>query len=147
MSFCAGARDLAPRMAHVSRRKGARICCLLAIALLAVTAVARASDISPAESARIEYLLAAVASLPGAQFMRNGQAYDAKAAVGHLRFKLRLAGSHVKTAEDFIRYCATGSSVSGKAYEIRFADGRIVPSAVFLRQTLKEFDDQRARGG
>lgn len=60
-----------------------------------------------------------------------------------MRTKLRIAGSHVKTAEDFIRYCASESSVSGKPYEIRFPDGRVVYSADFLRQKLREFDKQR----
>ena len=54
----------------------------------------------------------------------------------HLRLKLRAAGSRVSTAEDFIRYCATESSVSGKPYEIR-----VLPSAAFLRQKLEEFDE------
>jgi len=32
--------------------------------------------------------------------------------------------------------------VSGEPYEIRFADGRVVMSAEFLRQKLLEFDTQ-----
>jgi hypothetical protein len=120
---------------------------VLALALLSVAAVVHANDISPAESARIEYLFAAIASLPGAQFIRNGTSYDAKGAVDHLRLKLHFAGSRVRTAEDFIRYCATESSMSGKPYEIRFSDGRVVSSAAFLRQKLLEFDRQNGRGG
>ena len=57
-----------------------------------------------------------------------------------MRTKLRLAGSRVKTAEDFIRYCGSESSVSGKPYEIRFPDGQVVRSADFLRLKLIEFD-------
>jgi hypothetical protein len=113
---------------------------LLSIAFLAFAVVASADDRLPAENARIEYLLSTVASLHDAQFMRNGTAYDSAAAVEHLRVKLRAAGAHVKTAEDFIRYCASASSVSGTPYEIRFSDGRVVPSADFLRQKLTEFD-------
>jgi len=57
-----------------------------------------------------------------------------------MRAKLHIAGSRVKTAEDFIRYCASESSVSGLPYEIRFPDGRVVRSADFLRQKLAEFE-------
>jgi Family of unknown function (DUF5329) len=114
----------------------------LALTLLCVTAVARAASASPSESARIDYLLTVVASMHDAQFIRNGKAYDGEAAVSHLRSKLRVAGGRVKTAEDFIRYCASESSVSGEPYEIRFADGRVVLSADFLRQKLLEFDRQ-----
>jgi len=119
---------------------------MLAVVLLSLSTVTLADGLAPGESARIEYLLSSIAALPDAQFVRNGSAYDAKAAVEHLRSKLRYAGSRVKTAEDFIRYCASESSVSGKPYEIRFSDGRVVPAAAFLRQKLLQFDTQNAAG-
>jgi Family of unknown function (DUF5329) len=118
---------------------------LVAVALLAFASLANAVDRPPAEDARIEYLLAVVASLHDAEFIRNGKAYDVAAAVRHLREKLELAGSRVKTAEDFIRYCGSQSSVSGKPYEIRFPDGRAVLAADFLRQKLIDFDRTGAR--
>ena len=112
-------------------------------ALLAFAALTGASDPSPIEDARIEYLLTVVASLQDAQFIRNGNTYDSKAAVDHLRTKLRAAGSRVQTAEDFIRDCASKSSISGNPYEIRFADGTVLLAADFLRQKLLEFDALR----
>ena len=120
---------------------------LPALLLLALAPLAQAEGLSPAESGRIEYLLASVAALPDARFIRNGESYDARAAVEHMRLKLRMAGAHVKSAEDFIRYCATASSVSGRPYEIRLPDGSLVPSAVFLRDKLRQFDDRRTGGG
>ena len=117
---------------------------LFAVALVTIATVASADNRVPAEDVRIEYLLTVVASLQDAQFIRNGAAYDSTAAVKHMRAKLHIAGSRVKTAEDFIRYCASESSVSGQPYEIRFRDGRVVLSADFLRQKLAEFD---ASGG
>ncbi len=91
------------------------------------------------EQHRIDYLIDAVAALKGASFIRNGKAYDATKAASHMRLKLRFAGSHVHTAEDFIVYCGTGSSASGIKYTIRFADGRSVDSASFLRRKLAEY--------
>ena len=117
----------------------------LAIALMCLVAVARADAVSPSESSRIEYLLTVVASMHDAQFIRNGKAYDSAAAASHMRTKLRVAGGRVKTAEDFIRYCASESSVSGEAYEIRFADGHLIRSGDFLRQKLLEFEAQNPR--
>ena len=52
-------------------------------ALLVLAALTGASDPSPLEDARIEYLLTVVASLQDAQFIRNGKTYDSKAAVDH----------------------------------------------------------------
>jgi hypothetical protein len=94
---------------------------------------------SPTEAAKIQHLIASIETLEGAQFLRNGSAYDAKAAADHLRLKLRTAGDRVKTADDFIRLCASKSSVSGEKYRIRFADGTIVDSEIFFRKKLKSF--------
>jgi hypothetical protein len=112
-------------------------------ALVAFAALTGASAPSPVEDARIEYLLTVIGSLQDAQFIRNGKTYDSKAAVDHLRLKLRAAGSRVQTAEDFIRDCASESSISRKSYEIRFADGTVLLAADFLRQKLLEFDARR----
>jgi Family of unknown function (DUF5329) len=120
---------------------------LFAYAFLMFAAAANAGDRPAAEDARIEHLLAIVASLHDAQFIRNGTSYDSASAVRHLRLKLRVAGSRIKTAEDFIRDCASASSVSGEPYEIRFSDGRVVLAADFLRQKLMELDQENERSG
>ena len=99
------------------------------------------------EHDRIEYLIGSVAALKQASFIRNGQAYDASRAADHMRLKWRFAGSRVKTAEDFIRYCATASSTSGTPYTIRFADGRTVASATFLREKLAQYGASGAPAG
>jgi hypothetical protein len=119
---------------------------LVAVMFLTLSALARAGDIAPVENARIQYMLASIESLTGAEFIRNGSAYDAQTAADHLRYKLRNSGSRVKTAEDFILYCATQSSMSGEPYQIRFADGRIIPSSAFFHQKLAEFDAISGRG-
>jgi hypothetical protein len=100
----------------------------LILFLLGSSLGAQAADLSPAQSARIEYLIGKIESLPNAQFIRNGTSYDAKSAAGHLRLKLRNAGSRVKSAEDFIRDCASQSSMSGMPYLVRFSDGRVISS-------------------
>jgi len=112
-----------------------------ALALTGVVALAHAGDLASVESQKIDYLIAAIEKLENAQFIRNGTAYGPKAAADHLRLKLKNAGARVKSADDFIRYCAAGSSVSGKAYQIRFSDGRVMTSEAFLRQKLSEFHE------
>lgn len=113
---------------------------LIGVLLLSVNAYASAADYTSVEARKIDYLIASIESLQGAQFIRNGTAYDAKTAAGHLRLKLRNAGSRVATADDFIRLCASVSSVSGTPYQIRFTDGRVVSSETYLRQKLAEFE-------
>ena len=91
------------------------------------------------EAAKIRYLIGSVEALPGVKFLRNGVEYDAKKAADHLRLKLRTAGDHVKTAEDFIRLCGSKSSVSGKAYRMRFPDGSSMDAEKFFHERLKAF--------
>lgn len=92
------------------------------------------------EQDKIAYLIASVAALQDATFIRNGQEYDAARAAEHLRVKLRYAGDRVKTAEDFIACCATRSSMSGIRYQIKFHDGHTVDSATFLHAKLAEYE-------
>jgi hypothetical protein len=111
------------------------IAAMMLFALLALPAFAR----QDAEQQKIAYLIDSVATLQGATFIRNGTGYDATQAADHMRLKLRFAGSRVNTAEDFITYCATGSSMSGIKYTIRFQDGRVVDSAAFLLSKLADY--------
>lgn len=112
---------------------------LLLVVLVAPALAQQAVDLSTVEQQKIGWLIESVAALHDARFIRNGQAYDATRAADHLRLKLRFAGDRVKTAEDFINYCATRSSMSGRRYSIRFADGRTVDAAMFLRQPLAAY--------
>lgn len=112
---------------------------LLCLLIGSVTALCHAADATSSEGQKIDYLIASIETLQDAQFIRNGTAYNAKAAADHLRLKLRNAGSRVATADDFIRLCAAASSVSGTPYQIRFADGHVVSSEAYLKQKLAEF--------
>ena len=94
------------------------------------------------EAEKIQYLISSVEALKGAKFIRNGKAYDAGKAGDHLRLKLKAAGNRVKTAEDFIRICASKSSISGEPYRIRFSDGVTMEAEVFFRNRLKGFSDK-----
>jgi hypothetical protein len=118
-----------------------RLCLALTVLLLA--APAQAGSLSLVEAQKIEYLITAIESLQDAQFIRNGIGYDSKAAAEHLRSKLRVAGPRVSTADDFIRLCASASSVSGTPYQIRFGDGHTVTSEAYLRQKLEAFSPKR----
>lgn len=113
---------------------------VIAMMLLAISVISHAEEVDVMEGQKIDYLIAAIETLENAEFIRNGKSYDAKSAADHLRLKRRKAKSRVKTAEDFIKYCASASSMSGKPYQIRFADGRVLLTADYLRQKLAEFE-------
>lgn len=112
---------------------------LICLFFLSIGVLVHADDSTAYEVRKIDYLIASIETLQAAQFIRDGTAYDAKKAADHLRLKLRMAGSRVATAEDFIRLCATASSVTGTPYQIRFADGRVVLAETYLKQKLTVF--------
>src|SRR4249919_447264 len=107
----------------------------LFLGLMAVVATAKAP---PTETQKIESLITAIGQLKGAVFIRNGSEYSAEQAEHHLRMKWENAGSKVKSAQDFIKYCASESSFSGKKYQIRFADGKVVFSEDYFNEQLRK---------
>ncbi len=98
----------------------------------------------PTEQQKIDYLITTVANLHDAVFIRNGTAYNASQAAAHMRLKLRFAGSRAKTADAFITCCATGSSVSGINYTIRFIHGPTVDASTWLRSKLAAYEADNA---
>ena len=113
---------------------------LVCFSLLLVLAggTARAQD--PDQAALIQKLIQSVENLKGATFIRNGEEHDAGDAADHLRLKLGMAGGRIKNADDFIRLCASRSSVSGEPYLIRLPDGATIEAEKFFREKLKEFN-------
>lgn len=109
----------------------------LGLLLVVATRIGAAKErIAPEEMARIDHLCETVARSKGMSFVRNGKEHSSDDAATFLREKLKAMGDEVTTAEEFIDKIATKSSMSGKPYIVRFADGREMPSAEFLRAAL-----------
>ena len=75
------------------------------------------------------------------QFSRNGLWYSAKEASGHLATKYKYLQNKdlVPSAEKFIERAATGSSLSGKAYQIKCADNVAQLSAPWFMAALVKY--------
>lgn len=113
---------------------------LLALLLAVLLPLSATAKTPPTEAAKIEAMIASVEQLPGAVFIRNGAEYNGSKAATHLRYKWKSAGSHVKTAEDFILFCASASSMTGKKYQIRFSDGQALDSEQYFHAQLKRLN-------
>lgn len=87
-------------------------------------------------AAEIEDLLAAVAAIEGAEFIRNGQSHAPATAAQHLREKWHANESAISSAEDFIATVGSHSSASGEAYTIRLADGSTLTAERWLSDRL-----------
>jgi hypothetical protein len=115
-----------------------RICLLLVVALLPSPMWARDAR----EQTRIDFLIRGVETSSGVKFVRNGREYDGVAGANHLRTKLGYADWRVKTAEDFVKYCASESSMTHQKYKIRLADGTTTDAATYFNAKLREFDEK-----
>jgi len=89
---------------------------------------------------KIEFLIASIHDLKDAKFIRNGAEHDGVEAAKHLRLKLEKAGKHVRTADDFIRLCASKSYITGKPYIIKYPDGKTITAEKYLREKIKEYN-------
>ena len=89
----------------------------------------------------ITHLLDFVAKSPCA-FIRNGKAYPGAEARGHLERKYGALKNRIRTAEDFIKLAASGSSVSGESYRVRCNPGQEQETSAWLRSELLRFRRQ-----
>jgi hypothetical protein len=94
------------------------------------------------EQTRIDFLIHEVETSTGFKFIRNGTEYDGAAAAAHLRMKLAYLGDKVKTAEQFVKYCASESSMTHQKYKVREADGTTMEAANYFNAELRRFDEK-----
>jgi hypothetical protein len=85
----------------------------------------------------IQHLLQFVEN-SGCEFERNGTIYDSKEARAHIEKKYNYARSYVDETEEFIKYAATESSISGRKYHVICGD-RKQASADWLHQELSRY--------
>lgn len=77
-------------------------------------------------------------------FIRNEKEHTPEDAAAHMLKKYKYAKRKVKTPEDFIEYCATKSTMSGKLYRVRLEDGTTVTSAEWLLAELEAYREKGA---
>lgn len=77
----------------------------------------------------------------GCEFQRNSTWYSATEAVSHLQTKhdYLIKKDHISSTEDFIALAATESSMSGKPYLVKCADGAAVSSGLWFRDELARY--------
>jgi hypothetical protein len=96
------------------------------------------SDTSLAETtSEIDHLIQFIET-SGCTFIRNGKNYGSQEASEHIRKKFAYTKRSIKTTEDFIKYVATESSMSGKPYQV-VCDGINRLTAEWLAVELARF--------
>jgi hypothetical protein len=120
---------------HPLRRSLAVIAATIVFALS--TGAFAASTAESTAKGEIDHLLNFVAA-SSCTFIRNGTEYPADKARDHLASKYQFAGSRISTAEEFIKYLATESSMSGERYHVRCGKSEAL-TGVWLTDELTRF--------
>lgn len=112
---------------------------ILAAAAATAFALCTGAMASPPSAAKdeIDHLLQYVAD-SSCTFVRNGSEYPAGKARDHLESKYRFVGSRISSAEDFIQYLATKSSLSGEPYHVKCGKTDAL-SGAWLTAELKRY--------
>ena len=110
--------------------------CLVLLVTAGIPVVSGAADLDQTAK-EIDHLLVYI-SQSTCQFIRNDKSYDA----AHIQKKYDYIQSRIKTTEDFIRYAASQSSMSGKPYRIRCGDETML-CADWLHEELERYRQQR----
>ena len=97
-----------------------------------------AGDALAGTQAEIDHLLDFVRNT-SCKYDRNGTIHDGPEAMDHINMKYEHYKKKVKTTEDFIKYSATKSLISGKKYQIRCPDSEAVFASDWLLGELKVF--------
>ena len=95
------------------------------------------------EKEKIEALIEFVQTSKNITFIRNGDEYSPEDAASHMQKKWDWLEDDIKTARDFIEKAASKSSVSGKKYQVRLADGKVIFSSEFLLAKLKKIETKQ----
>jgi hypothetical protein len=120
-------------------RRSKQLKLILGFALVITTISSLSAAPSAREKQRIDALIAAVEK-SGLIFIRNGSEHSAADAASHMRLKFNNAGNRISTAEQFIDYLASKSSITGSPYFLKFPDGRTEKAGIWLHRKLKELD-------
>lgn len=114
------------------------------VLFLGIFVTTQALALSPEEKARTESLLTELGKQQNLTFTRNGTEHNAADAESHLRLKLRKTEKRLNTTEQFIDNVASKSSITGEIYQVKDAQGNVLPANQYLHDLLKNKVDSKS---
>lgn len=111
---------------------------LLLLLILWVGAVPVRAAPGEVAEAEIEHLLTFITA-SSCRFERNSKQYSGAEAVKHIKRKYAHFKDRIDTAEAFITYSATASTVSGRPYMVFCGSDPVISSADWLHTELKAY--------
>ncbi len=86
----------------------------------------------------IAYLMQYIAA-SNYTFIRNGKEHHIDEAVDHVKRKYDYFEDDIHTAEDFIRLCASESTMTGNPYMVKNPEGELIPTRQWLTAALENY--------
>ncbi len=90
----------------------------------------------------IDHLLGFVANM-ACQYDRNGSIHSGPEARDHIARKYEYYKKRVESAEDFVKYSATKSKLTGRSYKIHCPGVEALSSSEWLLQELQAFRESQ----
>jgi hypothetical protein len=115
---------------------------LIVLVGLLVSGTLTASNQIEVTRQEIDHLLNFVANTD-CQYDRNGTIHNGPEARDHINRKYEYYRRKVVTAEDFIKYSATKSKISGRKYKIRCAGAKEKDASDWLLEELQVFRESQ----
>jgi hypothetical protein len=109
--------------------------------LIIVLTVAFPAHGEESVSLEIDHLLQYIES-SNCIFIRNNSESSSAEARVHIQKKYDYYKGRIKNAEDFIKYAATKSKISGKPYKVR-CNGQEILNADWLHSELKKYRNRK----
>ena len=116
---------------------------LMLITSMTATLASTASTASTERENEIQHLLTFI-SESGCTFIRNNDEYPSIKAKSHIERKYNYVKSRVSSTEDFIKYAATKSSMSGNHYMVS-CNGEKTASSQWLLDELTAYRQHQTR--
>jgi len=126
------------------RSKKTKWACVFLVAAVSVFSVAPAAVCKAGESTgedldlTIANLLQHVAR-SNLIFIRNGVMHSPAKAEAHMRRKYEYFKGDIQTPEDFIRLCASKSTQTGRPYQVKLPDGRLLRTDQWMLSVLSQY--------
>jgi len=103
------------------------------------------AEVPPKQLDEINYLLNFISN-SHCILNRNGSDHDAYDAVAHIEKKYEHFLDEIKTTEDFIKYSATKSLLSGDYYQVKCSGKKTITTQQWLLEELKQYRAKKSSG-
>lgn len=100
------------------------------------------ADISTEQQKEIDHLLKFITE-SACQFKRNGRQYSGIQSRKHIQKKYNYFNDTINSAEDFIQYSATKSTMSGQYYTVNCPNNKKITSKEWLLKELQQFRSEQ----